>query len=94
MVGTLLFLIMISSDAIADTIIVAKDGNGDYSSIQNAIDNATEGDIIKVWEGTYEENVVVNKTVSLIGNGSEVATIDGGGVRFHSTHSSIAPFEI
>lgn len=45
------------------------------------IDNATEGDTIRVYEGTYYENVVVNKTVSLVGNGSEETTIEGGGGR-------------
>ena len=50
-----------------------------YTSIQSAIDNATPGDTIYVWAGTYYENVVVNKTVTLIGNGSEDTIIDGGG---------------
>ncbi len=51
-----------------------------YTSIQAAIDNATAGDTIYVWAGTYYENVVVNKTVTLIGNGSDDTIIDGGGV--------------
>jgi len=58
-------------------------GNGSeehpYERIQYAIDTAEEGDTIRVWDGTYYENVVVNKTVSLVGNGSEETTIDGGG---------------
>ena len=61
-----------------ETIIVAQDGNGDYENIQNAIDNAIVGDTIRVWDGIYYENVVVDKSVSLVGNGSEVTTIDGG----------------
>lgn len=51
---------------------------GNYSSIQAAIDNATSSDTIHVWAGTYYENVVVDKTVSIIGNGSEDTIIDGG----------------
>ena len=82
-----------------NTIIVAKDGSGDYTSIQEAIDNATEGDIIRVWEGTYYENVVVNKTVSLIGNGSEVTAINGSGddgdvVTFTADWVNMSGFEI
>jgi parallel beta-helix repeat protein len=50
-----------------------------YTTIQEAIDNATAGDTIYVWAGTYNENVIVNKTVTLIGNGSANTTIDGGG---------------
>ncbi|MCK4613963.1 MAG: right-handed parallel beta-helix repeat-containing protein, partial [Thermoplasmata archaeon] len=61
----------------------AAGGNGSlehpYQTIQEAIDNATEGDTIRVFNGTYFENVVVNKTVSLIGNGSEDTIIDGSG---------------
>jgi len=49
-----------------------------FQRIQDAVDNATQGDNIRVWEGIYYENVVVNKTVSLKGNGSVVTTIDGG----------------
>ncbi|MCK4613674.1 MAG: right-handed parallel beta-helix repeat-containing protein, partial [Thermoplasmata archaeon] len=58
-------------------------GNGSeerpYNKIQDGVDNATNGDTIRVFEGTYYENVVVNKTVSLIGNGSVDTTVDGGG---------------
>ena len=63
----------------ANAIYVDKNGHGNYTSIQAAIDNATAGDTIYVWAGTYYENVVVNKTVSIIGNGSANTTIDGGG---------------
>jgi parallel beta-helix repeat protein len=50
------------------------------SSIQSAIDNASDGDTIFIWADTYYENVVVNKSVSLIGNGSDETIIDAGGV--------------
>ena len=60
-------------------IIVDDDGGQNYATIQAAIDNATPGDIIYIWAGTYNENVVVNKTVTLIGNRSADTIIDGGG---------------
>jgi len=72
------FIVLISLSACADTITVAKDGNGDYETIQDAIDNASPGDTIEVWEGEYQENIAVNKNVDLIGNGSDVTTIHGG----------------
>jgi len=50
-----------------------------YPTIQEAINNANEGDIIYVRNGTYYENVIVNKTVSLIGDNKFDTTIDGGG---------------
>jgi len=79
LVAGILLIKYILMETGGETIIVAKDENGDYDKIQDAIDNTTEGDTIRVWEGTYYENVVVNKMVNLVGNGSEETTIDGGG---------------
>jgi hypothetical protein len=49
------------------TIIVAKDGTGDYESIQPAIDAAPTGATILIDDGTYNEDLYINKSVSLIG---------------------------
>jgi nitrous oxidase accessory protein len=49
----------------------------DYLTIQEAINNASEGDMIYVHNGTYFEHVIVNKTVSLIGENKNIAIIDG-----------------
>ena len=38
-----------------------------YSSIQGAINTASPGDTILVGSGTYNENIIVNKSVSLVG---------------------------
>jgi len=51
----------------------------DYYKIQDAIDNATGGDEIRVYAGYYPENVVVNKRLELIGGWNGTSTIDGGG---------------
>ena len=75
--GIVLLLVIAIGEASGETIIVAQDGNGDYENIQDAIDNADEGDTIRVYEGLYSENVVVDKTVSLAGNGSEETTMNG-----------------
>lgn len=55
---------------------VGGTGPGNYSTIQAAINNASDGDTIYVWEGIYHENIVVNRMVSLIGNGTENTTIN------------------
>jgi len=52
----------------------------DYLKIQWAVDNASEGDTIIVRNGTYYENVVINKTLNLIGEDENATIIDGGGV--------------
>ena len=51
----------------------------DYPTIQEAINNAADGDTIFVRSGTYYENVVVDKAVSLTGENVEGTVIDGGG---------------
>jgi len=48
-----------------------------YSSIQEAVNNAAPGDTLLVSLGIYYENVVVNKTVSLIGEDRSATIIDG-----------------
>jgi len=47
----------------------------DYATIQEAINRANEGDTVFVRNGTYCENVVANKTISLVGE--KGAVIDG-----------------
>ncbi|MEM3011174.1 MAG: hypothetical protein QXE76_05130 [Candidatus Bathyarchaeia archaeon] len=49
----------------------------DYPTIQEAINAATSGDTILVAAGTYYEHVIINKTVSLKGEGPNVSVIDG-----------------
>ena len=49
----------------------------DFSTIQEAIDNAVEGDTIFVKSGMYHENLVVNKSLSLIGENVDTTIIDG-----------------
>ena len=49
----------------------------DYPTIQEAVNAANEGDTIFVRNGTYYENVVVNKTVWLVGEDKYTTIIDG-----------------
>ncbi|UCB61244.1 MAG: right-handed parallel beta-helix repeat-containing protein [Candidatus Bathyarchaeota archaeon] len=46
-----------------------------YSTIQEALDNANEGDTIFVRNGTYVETIVINRTVSLEGESQEGTVI-------------------
>ena len=69
----------ISVNADSNVIYVDQTGQGDFLTIQGAIDNSTEGNIIFVRSGTYLENVVVDKSVSLIGEDKDVTFIDASG---------------
>jgi parallel beta-helix repeat protein len=59
------------------TWIVDDDGPADFSTIQEAINAANKGDTIFVRNGTYYENVLVNKSISLIGEDRIATVIDG-----------------
>ncbi len=48
---------------------------GDYPAIQQAINSALDGDTILVQSGTYSENIIINKTLSLIGESMETTII-------------------
>ncbi|MDT8783160.1 MAG: right-handed parallel beta-helix repeat-containing protein [Candidatus Bathyarchaeota archaeon] len=58
--------------AASKTIVVPDD----YASIQDAIDNASDGDTIFIKKGVYVENPVVNKSVSLVGEDRATTVID------------------
>ena len=52
-------------------------GPHNYSKIQDAIDNATAGDIIYVYSGTYIEILIINKNLTLKGEDRNNVIIDG-----------------
>ena len=57
----ILFILLFYSLAVfADVLTVKKDGTGDYTQIQTAIDYSTNGDTVLVWPGTYYENINLN----------------------------------
>ena len=61
------------------TITVDQNGGGDYIKIQDAIDNASDGDQIRIWNGTYYEDIIVNKSILLLGNSTSSTIIEGKG---------------
>ncbi|UCD13969.1 MAG: right-handed parallel beta-helix repeat-containing protein [Thermoplasmatales archaeon] len=53
-----------------------------WAVIQEAVDNSSGdklSDLIFVFNGTYQENVVLDKSIKLIGEENSITTIDGGG---------------
>ena len=77
----------ISTDADSETkaktttFYVGGTGGGNYLSIQEAINDAIAGDTIFVYNGTYNENIVIDKAISLIGEDRDNTVIDGNGAR-------------
>lgn len=51
-----------------------------YYSIQDAIDNASDGDTLKAYAGTFDENVVIDKNITLIGENAVIDAHGGTGI--------------
>lgn len=67
--------------ASAATLCVNPGGTGGCSStISAAVSSASPGDVIRVWQGTYREDVVINKSLSLVAVSPLNAIIDASGL--------------
>jgi hypothetical protein len=69
--------LLVQKQFAAANFFVDDDGPADYTTIQAAINAAATRDTIYVHNGTYYENVNVNRTVYLVGE-SNVSTIING----------------
>lgn len=49
-----------------------------YQYIQDGIDNASDSDTVFVYNGAYHENIVLGKTIRLVGEDKSSTIIDGG----------------
>lgn len=58
-------------------LFVGGEGPGNYTYIQEAIDNASDGDTVFVFVGIYYEHIIINKTINLIGEKANKTIIDG-----------------
>lgn len=74
-IGLCVAFVLLSEPAEGKTWHVDNSGGADFERIQDAVNASEDGDTIRVFAGTYYENVVVNKTLSLVGNGSANTTI-------------------
>jgi parallel beta-helix repeat protein len=83
--------------ASATTWYVDDDGGADFTHIQDAIDNASAGDTILVYSGTYYENIILKDGVKVQGEGADVTSIDGnrkGVVVFMANNSTLHGFRV
>ncbi len=108
-IAIILIIILLITPAIADEIgnyaimkndngnvlYVGGSGPGNYSKIQDAIDNASNGDIVFVYSGVYNESVNLYKSINLIGECREktiIHAIQGYAVNITESHVNIINF--
>jgi parallel beta-helix repeat protein len=79
---SILFLVISFIGCIGDdqntdlNIIYVDDGGGaDFTQIQHAIDNVSEGYTVYVREGIYYEQLLINKSINLIGESKDKTVI-------------------
>ena len=73
---------------IGNWFYVGGNGTGNYTNIQDAVDNASDGDTVFVYDDSspYYENVFVNKSLTLKGEDKNTTIVDGvGDVGFNIT---------
>jgi len=80
-VAVLTVLALVTATCHADprkVITVAKDGTGEFSTIQQAIDATPEHAVIRVGAGTWEESLRLDKPLTLEGDGWQRTRLIGG----------------
>jgi len=84
----------------SNTLYVGGSGPDNYSKIQDAIDNASDGDTVFVYNGTYKENILITKSISVIGHDKNTTIIrdsysgEKGVLYLKASNISIKGFEI
>lgn len=96
-------------DNVKIPVILASNGNilyvggtgpDNYTSIQDAINDAVDGDTVFVYDDSspYHENIVINSSISLIGEDKNTTIIDGAtngnGVNITADNVSVLGFTI
>lgn len=66
-------------EARATTLYVGGAGSGNYTTIQDAIDDASPGDAVFVYSGTYLGSITIDKPISLVGENKNTTVINGTG---------------
>ncbi len=80
------------------TFYVGGNGPGNYTTIQDALDNITAGGTVYVYPGTYHENLMITTPVHLIGENTNTTIIDGDNTQYvvalDAGNSSLSGFTI
>jgi len=72
-------------------LYVGGSGPGNYTSIQDAINDASPGDTVFVYKDSspYKENVRIKKMINLIGEDRDTTIIEGEGIKISSDDSVV-----
>ena len=81
-----------------DTLYVGGSGEGNYTRIQDAINNASDGDTVFVYNGTYDEHLIINVRINLIGESTHNTIVTRIGsdavITISSDHVKVQGFTI
>jgi len=84
-----------------NTLYVGGNGTGNYSKIQDAINDSSNGDTVFVYDDSspYHGDVIVNKSIILEGENKNTTIIDGlktyhHGIRILSNNTTVLNFKI
>jgi hypothetical protein len=87
----------IQTQSQGDTLYVGGSGPGNYSKIQDAIDDASTGDTIYVYPGTYKESLTIEvDRLTLIGHDRNTTKIDSDNtaITIEASRCKISQFTI
>ncbi|KYK31078.1 MAG: hypothetical protein AYK22_02730 [Thermoplasmatales archaeon SG8-52-3] len=81
---------------LGNVLYVGGNGSGNYSTIQEAIDDAINGDTVFVFDDSspYQENIRINKQISVIGENKDTTVINGISGQDHAVRISAKNAEI
>lgn len=71
-----LALTVFPENAAANTLFVGGAGPGNYTTIRSAVWNATAGNTIFVFSGTYVEQIYIDTSLTLVGEDRDTTIID------------------
>lgn len=81
-----------------NTLYVGGHGPGNYTHIQDAIDNASDGDTVYVYDDSspYLETLVINKSLQLIGENKDTTFLEDSqrAISIYADHVTVSGFTI
>ena len=90
-VGLILFSNFDDSSAASSSpnLYVGGSGSGNYTTIQSALQSATNGSKIIIYPGVYHEHLLINKSISITGLSNVILDGDGIGNVIHITVNNV-----